>query len=1158
MSLPGALRLCLAAVLLILPLLAGLPLEAEAQTTPNVWWTVSGDPVDEGERVAWGIQANQATTSNLSVSVTLGGTATPGVDYTISGDAVNVDYTARTLTITIPSGKVAFSSTVMDITVREDTVRDNGETITLTITDGADYNLGIPSTATLTINDVVPNTTSIIKIETLDNPPMETTSFTINEGESKNLFQVSLKEQPPNDFVRVSVYLGPTTGSAHTSRDFYRRNYNTPQPVRLQIPEDDDYEDETLTITLRLASGQNRNNERFHGAEETVTVTVLDNDTRPSDLPTVTITGGSAVTEGTGASFTVSRTGDTTSSLTVLLSVSEPNNQDFVASGDEGDKQVVIPAGDPSATYTVSTTPDSTDEPNGAVTVSLRGSSDYTSGSPSSASVAVNDDDGTTPPPNNPPTVQNSIPDRTATAGTAFSYTFPTNTFADADSDSLTYMAALSNGNPWPSWLTFNGNSRTFSGTPPAAATLTVRVTASDGNGGSVSDDFVITVSATTPPTPPTPPSTGTGGTPPPPPSLPVISVSGTKEVTEGETLMFTISSVSTVTQDTEITINVEQSGDHAEPDDTGEKKVTIEAGRTEAVYEVRTKDDSVDEEDGTVTVTVLPGSTYETNTQIFTAQVKDDDTAGIRVSAASVRIQGDGSSASYTIALSSEPTSEVRVEPRTSDEAVAVTSGTLVFSPEDWNEEKTVTVRGYEPGETTIEHEVFSEDSSYGSLIEKPSLEVNVVDRSRVEGAGQWLGRFGRTVAERVVDTVSGRLNTDRRSSVEIAGGPTAKKSNNTLWEEEEQESLPVGDVLLGSSFNAGRRDSAVFWARGSRVSFEGSTKNFRGDGEVTMGMGGVDWDGGSWLGGIMIVRAEGDGEYSENKVDAYLTGAVPYMGIRVTEHLSVWATAGAGTGEMKVDSGNGRELGTDIGWRMAAGGIRGDIVVPETEGFGLAAVLDVLYSRSESEETDDMGTSRARAGLEGMWTARLSDKTLFRPRLEAGIRRDGGDAERGFGGEFGGGMMFVHSGIGITVDVGGRGLVSHEDGGFETRGVSMSLEWERDMRRGRGASLAVRRKWGEPESGGMESLFHDGPIRGVGVTGGESLSAEARYGFEREGVMQTPYVDYGWREEGRDYRVGLRVSSLRGGVSVDLNATRSESEETEHGVGLRVGRKW
>ena len=96
----------------------------------------------------------------------------------------------------------------------------------------------------------------------------------------------------------------------------------------------------------------------------------------------------------------------------------------------------------------------------------------------------------------NPPTVANTIPDQTATAGTAFS---------DADGDTLTYMATKADGTALPMWLSFADSTRTFSGTPQTAdiATVSVKVTASDGNGGSVSDEFDITVSAPPDTTPP-------------------------------------------------------------------------------------------------------------------------------------------------------------------------------------------------------------------------------------------------------------------------------------------------------------------------------------------------------------------------------------------------------------------------------------------------------------------------------------------------------------------------------------------------------------------------------------------------------------------------------------------------------------------------------
>ncbi|MBG1269270.1 ELWxxDGT repeat protein [Nostoc sp. WHI] len=95
---------------------------------------------------------------------------------------------------------------------------------------------------------------------------------------------------------------------------------------------------------------------------------------------------------------------------------------------------------------------------------------------------------------NDPPTVANNIADQTATEDTAFNFTLPANTFADVDAgDSLTYSATLENGDPLPSWLTFNGT--TFSGTPTNdhVGSLSIKAIASDGT-ATVSDVFVLTV----------------------------------------------------------------------------------------------------------------------------------------------------------------------------------------------------------------------------------------------------------------------------------------------------------------------------------------------------------------------------------------------------------------------------------------------------------------------------------------------------------------------------------------------------------------------------------------------------------------------------------------------------------------------------------------
>ena len=75
-------------------------------------------------------------------------------------------------------------------------------------------------------------------------------------------------------------------------------------------------------------------------------------------------------------------------------------------------------------------------------------------------------------------------------------YTFPSNAFTDADGHSLTYTARLSSGALLPSWISFNASSRTFTFNPAygSAGIYDVRVTANDGNGGTVSDIFRVTV----------------------------------------------------------------------------------------------------------------------------------------------------------------------------------------------------------------------------------------------------------------------------------------------------------------------------------------------------------------------------------------------------------------------------------------------------------------------------------------------------------------------------------------------------------------------------------------------------------------------------------------------------------------------------------------
>lgn len=98
---------------------------------------------------------------------------------------------------------------------------------------------------------------------------------------------------------------------------------------------------------------------------------------------------------------------------------------------------------------------------------------------------------------NDAPTLSISLADTVATETQVFTYTIPSNSFADVDvGDVLTYSATLANGAALPSWLSFNAATRTISGTPLDAniGQLEIRVTATDIAGTSVQDNFLLTI----------------------------------------------------------------------------------------------------------------------------------------------------------------------------------------------------------------------------------------------------------------------------------------------------------------------------------------------------------------------------------------------------------------------------------------------------------------------------------------------------------------------------------------------------------------------------------------------------------------------------------------------------------------------------------------
>ncbi|WP_291692835.1 putative Ig domain-containing protein [Bradyrhizobium sp.] len=86
--------------------------------------------------------------------------------------------------------------------------------------------------------------------------------------------------------------------------------------------------------------------------------------------------------------------------------------------------------------------------------------------------------------------------------GQAVNFKLAANTFTDPQGSQLTYAAALASGAALPSWLTFNAQTGTFTGTVPVnAAGLSIKVTATDVYGLSTSETFAVTTPLPSAPT---------------------------------------------------------------------------------------------------------------------------------------------------------------------------------------------------------------------------------------------------------------------------------------------------------------------------------------------------------------------------------------------------------------------------------------------------------------------------------------------------------------------------------------------------------------------------------------------------------------------------------------------------------------------------------
>ncbi len=559
---------------------------------------------------------------------------------------------------------------------------------------------------------------------------------------------------------------------------------------------------------------------------------------------------------------------------------------------------------------------------------------------------------------------------------------------------------------------------------------------------------------------------------------------------------------------------------------------------------------------------------------------------------------EGPGAAVAFQVTLSRAASSAVTVDYATADgtavagEDYTATSGTLTFAAGEVAKTVSVPVLddAIDEGRETFR---FSLSNAAGARVADGEAVGTIVNTDPMPRA--WLARFGRTVADQVLDAVGARLEGGGPTRVTLGGrevllgGPARAEEALAAFRGEPRPAgwrgslagrkgdslareVSMSELLLASSFHlasAERTDSDPrwsLWGRGARAGFDGREGAFTLTGDVTTGLVGADYESGRALMGVTLALSSGEGSYEQSgmrgDVETSLAGVYPYLRYAVSERLTVWGAAGFGEGDLTLKPAEAAQVETDLTMSMAAAGARG--ALRAAGGFRLALRSDLVFVRSESDAVaglaaSEADTSRFRLALEASREVRLT-AGLLTPSVEFGLRFDGGDAERGAGLELGGALRYASGGF--TVDVQARGLATHEENDYEEWGVSASVRYSPDAA-GRGLSLRVGSAWGAA-AGGMDRLWSQRAAADLARVGGfepgSSLEAEAGYGFDLRRGLLTPYTGVALTESGEVWRAGARWKL---GPAFDLALEGSLTEpaggdDTESDLLLRGARRW
>ena len=512
-------------------------------------------------RVDLVVALDPAPSADLTLNYRLSGTATRGVDYTVPS------------TVTVPSGA---TRAAIPVTVVDDSVEDSGEWVVVHLEESGGHRPFTPIRSGI----------RILNHDPVDGAPAV----------------------DPALIADVRAMAAQTQhGAAHVKR--WRR-------VLVAFGVEDDPVLVPTTAAEAEANAKRYSSPLWPRVANALRVLeaapVLD--TPPPPLPEIAVTADAAsVTEGGDAVFTLTASPAPAADLAVSVTVATDGDWGITA----GSRAVTIPATG-SATLTLATADDATDEPDGSVSVTVAAGSGYTVGSSGSGTVSVRDDDDAAPP----------------VAAVEPALVAEVRAMAEQTQHGQAHVKR------WRRVLVAFGVEEYPGLTPTTLAEAKASAQKYSSPLWPRIVEALEKLEAA--------------------PDTPEIAVSAGSAVTEGGAAVFTLTATPAPAADLAVSVSVAADGDWGVT--AGTQTVTIPTTGS-ATLTLATADDSADEPDGSVTATVQAGSGYTVGASASgTVAVRDDDAPLPVVTLAAGAAVTEGGDVVFTLTATPAPAADLPV----------------------------------------------------------------------------------------------------------------------------------------------------------------------------------------------------------------------------------------------------------------------------------------------------------------------------------------------------------------------------------------------------------------------------------------------------------------------------------------------------------------